>query len=161
MTPDSLIDTIVETCQQHEPKILLPLLHRLGFRETGTAATNVLLLDDFLNDAALLKKIVGQAMESADPDLGLNSLERLSSIVPRDEFFPVIRSGGLDELLKVLGASPFLATILFTQKQLLRSLFFRKVFLRRRSEAEMLQELQETHCAPGFIPGVAKGVTAF
>ena len=143
MNHNGLSDAIVRACLQHEPKILLPLLQKLGFRETETAATNILLLYDFLNDDAVLCKIIVQALESADPDLCLNNLERLSSIAPRDEFFPVIRSEGLNDLLQVLGASPFLANILYTQKNLLRSLFGGKAFLRRKSEAQMLQELHE------------------
>ncbi|MBN2429719.1 MAG: bifunctional [glutamate--ammonia ligase]-adenylyl-L-tyrosine phosphorylase/[glutamate--ammonia-ligase] adenylyltransferase [Deltaproteobacteria bacterium] len=161
MTPDALIDAIVDSCLQHEPKLLLPLLNKQGFREAETAATNILLLYDFLNDDDLLKKIVCQVMESADPDLCLNSLERLSSIAPRDEFFPVLRSEGLNDLFKVLGASPFLATILFTQKQLLRSLFFRKAFLRRRSETEMLCELHERIPPQASFPELQKELRLF
>jgi len=161
MNHDGPHDAIVSACLQHEPKILLPLLHQMGFREPEAAATNILLLYDFFNDDALLKRILSQAQESADPDLCLNNLERLSSIAPRDEFFPVIRSEGLNDLLQVLGASPFLATILYTQKHLLRSLFFGPAFLCYKSEAEMLRELRERIPLHASFPLLQKELRQF
>jgi [glutamine synthetase] adenylyltransferase / [glutamine synthetase]-adenylyl-L-tyrosine phosphorylase len=146
MNNNALSEAVVRACPQHEPKLLLPLLQKLNFKEENKTAANILLLYDFLNDDSILSKVIVAAVQTPDPDLCLNSFERLSGTAPRDEFFPVIRGTGLIDLLQVLGASPFLATILYTQKHLLRNLFLGNASLRRKSEAEMVQELN--HCIP-------------
>ncbi len=161
MNNEDLSAAVVSACPQHEPKLLLPLLQKLNFKEENKTAANILLLYDFLDDDTLLRNVITSAVQTADPDLCLNSFERLSCTAPRDEFFPVIRGTGLTDLLQVLGASPFLATILYTQKHLLRSLFLGNTFLRRKSEAEMVQELNQCFPPHSSFPMLQKELRLF
>jgi glutamate-ammonia-ligase adenylyltransferase len=123
---------------------LTALARELGFSEPKKSATNLRLLHSVLTDAPLLARIILTAGDAASPDHALNSLERLSDILPAGELKPVLEDGiSRRRLLTILGASPFLTGILCRKPSYFQDLFPGGEIERRKDEAEMEAELRE------------------
>ncbi len=120
------------------------LLPGLGFAEPGKTATNLELLHEALQDIPLLAALTDTALATADPDLALNSLERLLGTVDRSQFKTILREPENRRLLLVaLGASPFLTGILCRRPVFLEDLFVQEEIGRHKDEATMLAELRQ------------------
>ncbi len=109
----------------------------------GRCCANLECLSDYLNDSDLLARILFQAFDVADPDNGLNLLERLSCSIAAEVLIPVLNDGErCRQLLTVLGGSPFLAGILCRNQSYFEFLFEVGGIDRPVNEATMLAELR-------------------
>ena len=83
------------------------------------AKTNLVLIDERLNDSDLLAQILQLALASADPDHALNILERLFDVLETETLWSILtHPDRQQQLLTVLGGSPFLAAILLIRAYL-------------------------------------------
>ncbi len=120
------------------------LARELGFTEPEKTATNLELLHELLGDTTLLATLTEDARTAADPDLALNSLERLGNNLPREGLTAVLNAPEDRRLLlTVLGASPFLTGILCRTPSYFQELFSAGEIRRSKDETAMLAELRE------------------
>ncbi|MCW9049549.1 MAG: bifunctional [glutamate--ammonia ligase]-adenylyl-L-tyrosine phosphorylase/[glutamate--ammonia-ligase] adenylyltransferase, partial [Deltaproteobacteria bacterium] len=123
---------------------LVAWLGRCVLLDGERAGTNLQLIDNQLKDQELLAEIFAQALNSADPDCALNTLERLFDVVDRKELKRVLNNPVQRRyLLTILGASPFLAAILCRNAKHFSQLFLHAEIDQFYSEIQMLQELRE------------------
>jgi glutamate-ammonia-ligase adenylyltransferase len=123
-------------------RALVELFNDLGFAYPPRSATNIrLLADQFPIEA--ITTITSSALHSAMPDMALNNLERISSVIPREELHIVCSHGvRLAQLLSLLGASPFLTNIICRDPQAFTNLFSLAEIDIVRSEAGMIAALR-------------------
>jgi glutamate-ammonia-ligase adenylyltransferase len=117
-------------------------LETLGFAFAARCATNIRLLAQ-LFPTDILHVMALEALSTPTPDLALNNLERISSIVQRADLLEICRQKErLSQLLAVCGSSPFLSGIICRDPTLFRELFLVGGIEVGRSEAEMLAALR-------------------
>jgi glutamate-ammonia-ligase adenylyltransferase len=117
-------------------------LESLGFASGARCATNLRLMADIF-PTEILHAITAEALSAPTPDLALNGLERIGSIVQRADLLEICsRADRLSQLLAVCGSSPFLSGILCRDPNLFRELFLAGGIELRRSESEMLAALR-------------------
>ncbi|BCR03664.1 glutamate-ammonia-ligase adenylyltransferase [Desulfuromonas versatilis] len=146
--------------QQGAP--LQGLATELGFAEAGKSATNLELLREYLGDDGLLAAIALQALKTADPDLCLNSLERLTGTADGADLQAVLAdAAGRGHLLTILGASPFLTGILCRRKSFFHDLFTRGEILRDKPEQVMLEELRQRLGEEIALPALKREVRVY
>lgn len=117
-------------------------LESLGFASGARSATNLRLLAH-LFPPEILHIIAAEAISTPTPDLALNGLERISSIVPAEDLHEICsHKDSLSQLLAVCGSSPFLSGIICRDPAQFRELFLAGGIKVRRSEAEMLAALR-------------------
>ena len=113
--------------------------------EGEKAKTNLQLIDERLQDQNLLAEILAQALTTADPDCALNSLERLFEVVSTDQLTSILdNSLRRQQLLTVLGASPFLGGILCRNQSYFENLFVAGQIDCTCRETEMLDDLRNS-----------------
>lgn len=123
-------------------RVLVELFGDLGFVYPSRSATNVRLLAEQC-PVEVISTITGAALHSAMPDMALNNLERISSIVPKDELHQICcRPSRLAQLLALLGASPFLTNIICRDPDAFTNLFIRAEIDFIRNEAGMIEALR-------------------
>lgn len=129
--------------QSQDRQALAEQAQALGFAEGERTAANLTLLQEILADAELLLETALDALATADPDLALNNLERLSGTVGPTLLKPVLeQAGSRRSLLTVLGASPFLTGILCRRPVFFEDLFPAGEIGRTKQEEHMLAELR-------------------
>ncbi len=117
-------------------------LETLALREPQRSATNLELLYEIWPQEELLCLVVADALKTADPDLALNYLERLLAVVSRSQLLQVLHDSiRRQQLLTLLGGSPFLSTLLCRG-----AIFFEQLFIQGEidlavDEEQMLAEL--------------------
>jgi len=122
---------------------LVSLLKKLQLTVVERSATNLRLIHEELADLDLLGDILDASLRSADPDLALNLLERCMEVADPQQFRSVIRSHlRRDQLLKVLGGSPFLAGLFCREGDCFSRLFLEEKIDTSCDEAQMLMELR-------------------
>ena len=122
---------------------LTAFLGRKGYVFPVRSATNIRLLADILPREGLAR-LTYAALFTALPDMALNGLERISSVVPKAEFLAVCASKQrLVQFLTICGSSPFLTNIICRDAGYFRALFTNRAIEVRRSEAESLAALRE------------------
>ncbi len=137
-----LKDALERATGEADDNDLNSCLETLGFASGSRSATNLRLLADKF-PSEILHLMAAKALSTATPDMALNGLERISSVVPRDDLLALCtQKGRISQLLSVCGASPFLAGIIFRDPHLFRELFLDGGIEVRRSEAEMLAALR-------------------
>ncbi len=141
------------------PKERATLARELGFAEANKTATNLELLDEFCKDQALLAGLALTARQTADPDLALNSLERLTAAAEREELLATLRNPtAAARLLTVLGASPFLTGLLCRRSCFFHDLFTANEIGRAKQEADMLAELRGLIADGASLAELQKGL---
>ncbi len=106
---DALLTTDLEGDNERG---LVEFLASLGLAYPSRSATNIRLLAGLL-PRDLVAAIVSSTMLTSMPDMALNNLERISSVVCQEELLRVCGDASrLGQLLTLLGASPFLTNII-------------------------------------------------
>ncbi len=125
-------------------KDLADIAAEAGFGEPGRTATNLCLLHETLADPRLIIALTRHALTTADPDLALNNLERLSTRVDKSDLTIVfIDETSTRQLLTVLGASPFLSGILCRRASFFAGLFRKGQINQSKTEPQMCAELRQ------------------
>ncbi|MEZ4485490.1 MAG: bifunctional [glutamate--ammonia ligase]-adenylyl-L-tyrosine phosphorylase/[glutamate--ammonia-ligase] adenylyltransferase [Syntrophotaleaceae bacterium] len=145
MVPVPPTAPLIEACRKRDQVALATLLGASGYREANKSATNLLLLQEEHGlDCEQLAALAVDALTGAAPDQALNALERLAGGLSGEQLNALLADKPCCKvLLTVLGASQFLATILFRHSALLDRLFLQGGYLAAKSEPEMLAELQQ------------------
>jgi glutamate-ammonia-ligase adenylyltransferase len=121
---------------------LTTFLESQGFVHGSRSAANLRLLAQIFPFDSL-RVITLAALATPAPDMALNGLERISAVVPRDDFLSVCaKKGRLSQLLFICGSSPFLTNIICRDPAHFRELFLDRRIELQRSEAEMLALLR-------------------
>ena len=116
----------------------------VGFGEPVRTAANLCLLHETLADPRLIIALTRHALTTADPDMALNNLERLSTRVDKSDLTIVlIDETSTRQLLIVLGASPFLTGILCRRASFFAGLFRKGQINQSKTEPQMYAELRQ------------------
>jgi glutamate-ammonia-ligase adenylyltransferase len=133
-----------------------------GFNQPAKTAANLLLLHQEIRDPQLVTELALQALATADPDLALNNLERLSGVVASPGLTAILKDRThSDRLLTILGASPFLAGILFRRTGFCEELFLQGQIDLSKSEAQMCAELRRQITDDADLALLKKGLRIF
>ena len=123
-------------------RALVALLEERGFTYGARSATNLRLIANFL-PPDVLYNVALAALHAPVPDMALNSIERISGIVPREELLAVCSDKQQRTWLATLcGSAPFLVQILCKEPGYFLELFSEGRIRLRRSEVEMLAALR-------------------
>lgn len=148
-------------CLGKDETALAQLAAELGFHQAKKTATNLLLLQEFFGDCALLPAAILAAQASADPDQALNNLERLSATVAKAELAALLAMPAAVQLLTILGASAFLTGILCRRSCYFHELFPGGELQRQKDEAAMLAELREQIATEASFAELQKGLRQY
>jgi glutamate-ammonia-ligase adenylyltransferase len=119
-------------------------LEPLGFDEPQRSAANLELLFEVWPRPEFLSLVLSDSLTSADPDLALNYLERLLSVVEQAQLLRVLEDAvGRRQLLVILGGSPFLATLFCRDAVFFEQLLIDGEIDQSVGETQMLTELRE------------------
>ncbi len=130
--------------RNREPEALARAALAAGFAAGPKTATNLVLLDEQLNDPELVVTVAVDALTTADPDLALNNLERLFGIAPPPTLAALLADDPRRrQLLSILGASPFLTALLCRRPEQLDELFGANGLEIAKDEPIMLAELRQ------------------
>ena len=144
MQPDLPTSQLVDGLRKQDQEGLASLLTTCGYQESNKSAANLLLLQEHGLSEKQLTELTRTALASAAPDQALNALERLASGLNSEHLCALLaKSTCCEVLLTVLGASQFLATILFRHNTLLDSLFLEEGYRQAKDHSAMLAELQQ------------------
>ena len=122
---------------------LIEFLERTGYVFPARSAANLRLLAHILPGECLVG-LAYAALFTALPDMALNGLERISSIVPKEELLAVCTlKQRFVQFLAICGSSPFLTNVICRDASYFRSLFTNRAIEIRRTEAESLAALRE------------------
>jgi len=135
---------------------------KAGFAEPAKTATNLVLLQQALTDPRLVVTLAEQALATADPDMALNNLERLSGTADQTDLpIVLIDATSARQLLTILGASPFLAGILCRRANFFAGLFRKGQISSRKTEEQMCSELRELIADHADMAALKKGLRIF
>jgi glutamate-ammonia-ligase adenylyltransferase len=147
MEPALPTTQLADALRKQDQAGLASLLTTCGYQEANKSAANLLLLKDHGLSEKQLTDLSRSALASAAPDQALNALERLISGLAGPHLNHLLaKTTCFEVLLTVLGASQFLATILFRHNSLLDKLFLNDGYRQAKGHADMLAELQQ--CIP-------------
>ena len=122
---------------------LISFLEKLAFTNPQRSAKNLRLLA-YIFPPAQLRTLFLSVLSSPVPDMGLNNLERIAAVVPRQDLLDVCADNvRLSHLLTICGSSPFLTGILFRDSSYFRNLFISRQVDLRRDEEGMLAALRD------------------
>ncbi len=122
---------------------LIALLGRRGYVYPSRSATNLRLLAESL-PGENMAGVAYAALFTTLPDMALNGLERICSVVPREELLAICaRKPRFVQLLALCGSSPFLTNIVCRDARYFRDLLTNRQIEIRRSEGESLAALRE------------------
>lgn len=166
MTRSAEFATALEQALTDEPaaekdRQLGTFLENHGFAYGARSATNLRLLADVLPPDTL-KSVTIAALATALPDMALNGLERISTVVPREELLAVCnKKQSLNQLITICGASPFLTNIIGRDPVFFHQLFNERQINLRRSEAETLAALRALAGETDDYPAIFKILRRF
>jgi len=121
---------------------LISCLESRGFGYGPRSAANLRLLA-YIFPPESLRAIALAALATPLPDMALNNLERIGSVVPREELLAACgKKAMLARLINICGSSPFLTNIICRDPLYFRELFTRRQIDVGRSEAETLALLR-------------------
>ena len=133
---------LTENLEGDSERTLQEFLANLGFAYPARTATNLRLLAESLPMDALAPLVLA-SLATAMPDMALNNLERIATLVNHDDLLSLAhRTSRRAFLLTVLGASPFLTNILFRDPTIFHEIFGTRQIWLTRSEADMIEDLQ-------------------
>jgi [glutamine synthetase] adenylyltransferase / [glutamine synthetase]-adenylyl-L-tyrosine phosphorylase len=121
---------------------LIAFLEKLEFAYPQRSATNLRLLSYFFSPEQLRTLFIS-FLSTPVPDMALNNLERISTVVPRQDLLHVCTDKlRLSQLLMICGSSPFLTGIIFRESSYFLNLFISRQVDLRRDEEGMLRALR-------------------
>jgi glutamate-ammonia-ligase adenylyltransferase len=121
---------------------LAEILRSQDFTDPERSAANLRMLAETCRPE-LIVRITLAVLDAPSPDMALNGLERISSVVAGDDFRTVCEnSERLAQLLTVCGSSPFLTSILCRKPEHLRKLFIENLVDLKRTGEESLAALR-------------------
>ena len=133
-----------------------------GYAEPAKTATNLALLQEVLETPKLVISLARQALTTADPDLALNNLERLSGTVKMERLAKVLNDPTpANQLLTILGASPFLSGILCRRASFFENLFIQGLINNTKTEGQMCTELRWLIADDADTATMKKGLRIF
>jgi glutamate-ammonia-ligase adenylyltransferase len=142
MELSQLTDRLTVACSEQSPDALITIARDLGYTEPTKTATNLRLLAEITNDHSLVARLAAQALDCADPDLGLNNLERLLGTLKPTLYKPVLTDVTRSrQLLTILSASQFLTGILCRKTDYFCELFIDQAIDQAKNEEKMQAEL--------------------
>lgn len=152
--PEHLCERLSTLCGVSDRAGWRQLAVDLGLVEISRSATNLQELHERLAAEGLLAALIDDALAAADPDQALNGLERFCNSQP-EELLQLILTVPLrrQQLVTILGASPFLTNILCREEEFPRRLLIDGKIDGIKSEEEMRGELRS------LIPDDADFVT--
>jgi glutamate-ammonia-ligase adenylyltransferase len=125
-------------------RALVDFLGGVGFAYPARSATNIRLLADIF-PIEIVTGITDAALCTAMPDMALNNLERISSVIPGEALRKTCGDSlRLKQLMTLLGSSPFLTNIICRDPEAFTRLFLDLKVEKGRSEEEMLLALRAT-----------------
>ena len=140
----SEIRTWLEELLTGDEKALAETARKAGFAEPAKTATNLVLLQGIFTRPKLVINIAKHALTTADPDLALNNLERLSGTVKNERLTRILSHPiPSNQLLTILGASPFLAGLLCRRASFFEGLFVQAQIEQTKTEEQMCVELRQ------------------
>jgi len=135
---------------------------RAGFPQPSKTAANLVQLQQVFCDPQLVTALAAQALSTADPDLALNNLERLSEAASKQVLAAILNNRThARQLLTILGASPFLAGIFFRRTGFCEELFLKGQINTLKSEAQMCAELRQQITDDADFAALKKGLRIF
>ncbi len=141
---------------------LLVWLDSFTLLEGDKAQTNLQLIDERLQNPNLLIEILAQALTTADPDCALNVLERLFDVVELEQLATIlIDATRRQQLLTVLGGSPFLGGILCRNQVYFKWLFIDGGIDHSSSEVQMLADLRRSVPESADFPELETGLRRY
>ncbi|MCL2760513.1 MAG: bifunctional [glutamate--ammonia ligase]-adenylyl-L-tyrosine phosphorylase/[glutamate--ammonia-ligase] adenylyltransferase [Desulfuromonadales bacterium] len=122
-------------------KFFSEFLEKMGFSYPARSAVNLELLSKYFSTKEL-SLIIEAALGSSMPDMAINNLERISSVIPLEQFTTTCNNQSFRPiLLNILGASPFLTNNIRRDPEAFSELFIEETIHESRSEAEMFDRL--------------------
>ena len=141
---ENLAVRLHKLCQDKDEAGLGEIATELGYADAGKTTANLTLLSDLLADEHLLAQLATTALTTADPDLALNNLERLTNNLKSEQLIPILhKEERQQQLLTLLGASQFLTSILCRDQSFFQYLFCEKGIDQRKDELQMIEELRD------------------
>jgi glutamate-ammonia-ligase adenylyltransferase len=143
---DSIAEDIsrffVKAVDDRREAMLADLLKSCGFPGPERSASNLCLLGPLL-PPRILGSVARSALDTPSPDMALNGLERIASLVPREDLIAVCGDDTeLPRLMTICGSSPFLTAILCRNPVYFQNLFIHGMIEISRSEEETLAALR-------------------
>jgi glutamate-ammonia-ligase adenylyltransferase len=127
--------------EEGDPR-LASLLASQGFVFPERSAVNLRLLAPMF-PPKILGAVARASLNTPLPDLALNGLERISSVVAHEDLLAVCRKPErLAELLNICGSSSFLTVVLCRDPSYFKELFIYNFINMHRTEEEMLAALR-------------------
>jgi len=144
MERSELAQRLLQICRDGGGASLEELAEAAGLPDPRKGACNLEDLYGHLKDAELIALLVEDALASADPDAALNHLERLCGTHEDGVLASLLAEAETRrQLMTVLGASPFLATILCRSRDYLHDLLINGEIARHKDHDGLLAELRE------------------
>jgi len=139
-----LSERLEQICRDGGGACLEELAAAAGLPDARKGASNLEELYAHLKDAELIALMVEDALLSSDPDGALNQLERLCASLDPAEVCTALRDATQRrQLLTLLGAAPFMASIMCRSRDYFHDLLAGGEIGRSKDHGEMLQELRE------------------
>ncbi|KIH76094.1 glutamate-ammonia-ligase adenylyltransferase [Geoalkalibacter ferrihydriticus] len=152
----------IKACLARDEGRLATLLAERGYEDGRRSATNLVLLHETLGREALLAPLLEDALEAACADDALNHLERLANALSVEDLTAVLQDDELRRrLLRILGASPFLAGILCRDAHYFQRLLVDKDLLRSRGASEMANDLRASIADEADFDELQKGLRRY
>ena len=140
----SEIRTWLEKILTGDEITLAETVRQAGFTEPTKTATNLVLLQEIFTRPKFVINIAKHALTTADPDLALNNLERLCGTVKKERLTTILSQPiTSNQLLTILGASPFLAGLLCRRARFFEGLFVQSQIEHKKTEEQMCIELRQ------------------
>ncbi len=147
--------------EQTRVRELSRLLEQAGFSYGSRSATNLLLLSEKIAPNNLVK-ISLASLQTASPDMALNSFERLVGAISTDELEILLASRRrLGQCLILCGASPFLTNLICRKPDHFSRLFIKNELKQSRNVTEMLVLLDQMTSDDADLAGLMKGLRQF
>jgi len=160
--PFAETQTWLDQLTSGDEKALVRTTAAAGFAEPSKSAANLILLHAALHDPQRVITLARKALETADPDLALNNLERLCDRVDRTDLpIVLVDATSAGQLLTILGASPFLAGILMRKASFFAGLFRKGQITLRKSEEQMCDELRQLIADAADTAALKKGLRLY